>query len=62
LAAATSDAQRIEHALAEAAEPLSIAAIRAACRIRTQPVTSALGHLVREGRVAKTADGNQLTP
>jgi hypothetical protein len=48
---------RIERALAEAAEPLTVAALRAACRIRTATLCDILADLVRQGRVRRTAAG-----
>lgn len=48
---------RIERALAEAAEPLTVAALRAACRIRTATLCEILADLVRQGRVRHTAAG-----
>lgn len=57
---ATSAVQRIERALADASTPLTIAALRAACRIRTTNVCHALADLTAEGRVRKTAAGYLL--
>lgn len=54
-------AERIEKALESSTAPVGLAALRDACRMRTQSVSSALGLLVQQGRVAKTADGYALT-
>lgn len=51
---------RIERALAQAAEPLTVAALRAACRIRTATLCEILADLVRQGRVHRTAAGYTL--
>lgn len=48
---------RIERALADAAEPLTVAALRAACRIRTATLCEILADLVRQDRVRHTAAG-----
>jgi AAA domain len=48
---------RIERALAEASEPLTMAAIRSTCRIRTATLCEILGELVEQGRVRRTAAG-----
>jgi hypothetical protein len=48
---------RVARALAEAAEPLTVAALRAACRIRTATLCEILADLVRQGRVRRTAAG-----
>lgn len=53
-------AERIEKALACASAPVGLGALRDACRIRTQSLSSALGLLVEQGRVAKTAAGYAL--
>lgn len=52
-----SAAERIEQALANAPSPLSVNAIRKACRMRTQTVTACLADLVRAGRITRTATG-----
>lgn len=56
-AATASAAERIEEALANAPSPLSVNAIRNACRMRTQTVTACLADLVRAGRATRTAEG-----
>lgn len=55
--ATASAAERIEDALANATSPLSVNAIRKACRMRTQTVTACLADLVRAGRATRTAEG-----
>jgi len=52
--------EKIERALADATMPLTIAALRAACRIRNKNVALALATLSAEGRVRKTAAGYLL--
>jgi hypothetical protein len=54
------DTERVEAVLKEASEPLSVAGIRALCRIRTQRVTTALAALLENGRIVKTSSGYQL--
>jgi hypothetical protein len=54
---ATAPEDRIERALAEATEPLTVAEIRAACRIRMATLCEILGELVEQGRVRRTAAG-----
>jgi hypothetical protein len=51
---------RVEQVLADAKEPLSVAALRAQCRIRTQNLTRALADLVAAGRAVRLASGYQL--
>lgn len=58
--AALSIAEKIEQALADAATPLSLAALRRACRIRTATLGEAIAALARQGRVRKTAAGYEL--
>jgi hypothetical protein len=58
--AAPSAVQKIERALADATTPLTVAALRAACRIRAKNVCIALADLTAEGRVCKTAAGYLL--
>jgi hypothetical protein len=58
--AATTAVEKIERALADATTPLSVAALRATCRIRTKNVCLALADLTAEGRVRKTAAGYLL--
>ncbi len=52
--------ERVERALAEAALPLTVAALRAACHIRTAPLCEILANLVRQNRVRRTAAGYLL--
>ena len=49
--------ERVQRALAEAAQPLTVAALRAACRIRTATLCEILADLLRQGRVRRTAAG-----
>jgi len=53
---------RIEHALAHAALPLSLRQLRHVCRLRMATLCDALTTLRTEGRVLKAAGGYQLTP
>jgi AAA domain len=53
-------AQRIEAALADLDEPVSVAELRRACRMRTQSLCDALAELVRNGRVIKSEAGYHL--
>jgi hypothetical protein len=53
-------AASIARALAAAVAPLPLADLRAACRIRTADLCTALGALVRAGHVAKTPHGYVL--
>jgi hypothetical protein len=55
--ATASAAERVEDALANSQSPLSVTAIREACRMRTQTVTACLAELVRAGRATKTNSG-----
>jgi hypothetical protein len=57
---ATSAVEKIERALADAATPLSLAALRTACHIRNKNACDALATLVAEGRVRKSAAGYLL--
>jgi len=57
---APSAVEKIERALGDAATPLTIAALRAACHIRNKNVALALATLSAEGRVRKTAAGYML--
>jgi len=52
---------RIERALAEAAGPLTVAALRQSCRMRTATLCQALALLTTQGRVRKTDAGYQVT-
>jgi len=52
--------EKIERALADAATPLTVAALRTACHIRNTNVALALATLLAEGRVRKTAAGYLL--
>lgn len=58
--AALSPVDKIERALADAATPLTVAALRAACRIRNKNLALALTTLAAEGRVRKTTAGYLL--
>ncbi len=51
---------RVEAALAKAEQPLTAAALRAECRIRTQSLTQALAALVEAGRAVRLPSGYQL--
>jgi hypothetical protein len=53
--------QTLEHVLAHADRPLTLAELRHACRLRTARVCHALAALTAQGRVHKTAAGYQLT-
>jgi hypothetical protein len=52
--------ERVEAALAEAQSALSVAALRQACRMRMQTVSSCLAQLVADGRVEKQQNGYVL--
>ena len=56
-AAALPVADRVVRALVDAAAPLSIAALRASCRIRTATLCEVLATLTAQGRVRKTDVG-----
>ena len=58
--AALSPADKIQLALAQAAQPLPLPLLRQACRIRTAHLCSALALLTQSGRVTKTPAGYQL--
>jgi hypothetical protein len=51
---------RVARALAQASAPLTVAALRRACRIRTATLCRVLAELVRGGRVRRTAAGYLL--
>lgn len=53
---------RVQRALAEAPQPLTVAALRATCRIRTATLCEILADLVRQGRVRRTASGYVPNP
>jgi hypothetical protein len=53
---------RIEHALANAALPLSLRQLRQICRLRMATLCDALTTLRTDGRVLKAAGGYQLAP
>jgi hypothetical protein len=55
-----SGADRVEHALAEATAPISLAVLRRACRIRRATLCAILATLAQAGRIRKTPDGCQL--
>ena len=61
-AAATAPHVRVERALVEAAHPLTVTALRAACRIRTATLCYILADLVRQGRIRRTTTGYVLSP
>lgn len=61
-ALASSVPDRIEHALADAASPLSRNQLRAACKVRMASLADALAHLVAAGRVVKSDGAYRLTP
>lgn len=52
--------ERIEHALAEAATPLTRRALRRRCRIRASTLGPVLARLLAEGRVTRSPDGYHL--
>jgi hypothetical protein len=52
--------ERVENALAQAATPLSLRALRAACRMRTATVSATLNELKQRGRVVDVDGGYQL--
>jgi len=49
--------ERVQRALAETEGPITVAALRASCRIRTATLCDLLADLVRHGRVRRTPDG-----
>ena len=51
---------RVEHTLAEATGPLTVAEIRRSCRVRTATICEILADLVAQGRVRRTAAGYLL--
>jgi hypothetical protein len=59
--APTSSLDRVVLALTQAAEPLNMRALRAACRMRTATVSQAVRELTRQGRVVE-AGGRFLLP
>ena len=52
--------QRVIAALAEAAEPIGIRALRKRCRIRTQTLSRTLADLLEQGRILRTPQGYRL--
>lgn len=54
---ASEPTDRVERALAEAAGPMSVAALRAGCRVRTATLCDLLADLVRSGRARRIPDG-----
>jgi hypothetical protein len=58
---APSPVEKLEHVLAQADRPLTLAELRHACRLRMARVCQALAALTAQGRVHKTAAGYQLT-
>lgn len=57
---AHSPVERVQHALAVAAVPLDLRALRAACRMRTATVCKVVGELKQSGRVVEIDGGYQL--
>ena len=55
-----SDVERVAHALAQAATPLSMRQVRQACRMRMSSVGQALDTLAAHGRTVKSVDGYAL--
>jgi hypothetical protein len=53
-------AERLEHALAAAATPLTRRALRRVCRMRASTVGPLLARLLADGRVTRSPDGYQL--
>jgi chromosome segregation and condensation protein ScpB len=51
---------RVEHALAEAATPLTRRALRRVCRIRASTLGQVLARLRAEGRVTRSPEGYRL--
>ena len=49
--------QRVEEALAAAAEPMTVAALRTTCRVRNERLVAVLADLVTAGRIHRGADG-----
>src|SRR5439155_173465 len=54
--------ERIEHALAEAATPLTRRALRRRCRIRASTLGPVLARLLADGRVTRSPAGYSLVP
>jgi len=52
--------ERVEKALSTLPTPVPLAALRDACRMRTQSVSAALGSLLQQGRISRTSDGYAL--
>jgi hypothetical protein len=52
--------ERVEHALAEAATPLTRRALRRVCRIRASTLGPVLASLLADGRVTRTPHGYRL--
>jgi hypothetical protein len=52
---------KVEHALADATQPVRLATLRASCRMRATTLGAALAELRGAGRVRKTAAGYVLT-
>jgi AAA domain len=59
---ASAPGERIEHALAEAATPLTRRALRRLCRVRASTLGLVLARLLADGRVTRSAAGYQLVP
>ena len=49
--------QRVEEALAAAAEPMTVAALRTTCRVRNERLVDVLADLVTAGRIQRAAGG-----
>jgi hypothetical protein len=52
--------ERIEHALAAAATPLTRRALRRVCRMRASTLGPVLARLLADGRVTRSPDGYRL--
>jgi hypothetical protein len=57
---ATTPAEKIEAALRDLTEPISLNQLRSLCRMRTVTISEALASLVDDGRVEKTPSGYSL--
>ncbi len=54
-----SPADKVEHALVQAGQPVALAALRQSCRMRTATLGQVLAELTRQGRIRKTSAGYQ---
>ena len=52
--------EKVERAIVESSTPLTLAALRKSCRVRTATLCESLAELVRQGRVEKTAAGYRV--